>query len=170
MKMLFDFSARLTEALASLAKVLIGLMILVVIADVAFRNLGLRPLSWAVSVSEYILLYAAFLPMPYLVHKKGHVFVEFLRNLLPPSGRRVLEKLVYLACVILCLYLGSYAFNSFSAAIVSGDYETRSFDMPKWAVFLPIMTAFFLSALEWMRYLLGFDTLYNLDPLEVEGL
>lgn len=170
MKLLFDLTARLTEGLAALAKVLIGVMILVVIADVAFRNLGLRPLSWAISVSEYILLYSAFLPMPWLVHKKGHVFVEFLRNAFPPAGRRVLEKLVYLTCVILCLYLGGYALSSFLGAVSSGDYETRSFDMPKWGVFLPMVVAFFLSALEWLRYLMGYDTLYNLDPLEVEGL
>lgn len=170
MKLLFDLSGRLCELLASLAKVLICLMIIIVVADVAVRNLGLRPLAWGVSASEYILLYAAFLPMPWLVRIKGHVFVEFLRNALPPSGRLVLEKLVYLGCVLLCVYLGIIALTSFVEAIGSGDYETRSFDMPKWAVFLPIMIGFWMSALEWMRYLLGQDTLYNIDPLEVEGL
>lgn len=170
MKTLFDMTGRLSEALAAVAKVLLGLMILFVVADVAFRNLGLRPLSWAVSGSEYILLYAAFLPMPWLVHSKGHVFVEFLRNILPPQGRVVLEKIVYLACIVLCLYLGAYALLSLIDAFQSGAYETRSFDMPKWAVFMPITLGFFLSAIEWLRYLLGHDTLYNLDPLEVEGL
>lgn len=156
--------------LAALAKILLGLMILVVVADVAVRNLGFRPLSWAVSLSEYILLYAAFAPMPWLVRSKGHVFVEFLRNALPIPARAALEKLVYLTCVGLCIYLGSIALISLLDAVASGDYETRSFDMPKWGVFLPITIAFFLSALEWLRYLFGFDTLYNLDPLEVEGL
>ncbi|NKN39281.1 TRAP transporter small permease [Agrobacterium sp. a22-2] len=170
MKVFFDLTGKLSEALAALTKVMIGLMVVFVVADVAVRNFGFRPLSWAISGSEYILLYSAFLPMPWLVHIKGHVFVEFLRNLFPPAGRIVLEKLVYLTCIALCLYLGGIALSSFIGAIQSGDYETRTFDMPKWGVFLPIMIGFFLSAIEWLRYLLGFDTLYNLDPLEVEGL
>jgi TRAP-type C4-dicarboxylate transport system permease small subunit len=170
MKSLFDLTGRLSHLLASLAKILIGLMILIVVADVAFRNLGFRPLSWGVSTSEYILLYAAFLPMPWLVRIKGHVFVEFLRSILKPAGRAVLEKIVYVLCVALCLYLGTIALGSFLEMLRSGDYETRSFDMPKWLVFLPMMAAFYLSALEWLRFLLGYDTMYNLDPLEVEGL
>lgn len=170
MNTLFDFAGKLSEALAAVTKVLIGMMVLFVVADVAVRNFGLRPLSWAISVSEYILLYSAFLPMPWLVRTKGHVFVEFLRNILPPTGRLVLEKLVYLTCVALCLYLGGYALTSLIGAAQTGEYETRTFDMPKWGVFLPMTIGFFLSAVEWLRYLLGFDTLYNLDPLEMEGL
>lgn len=170
MKALFDLSGGLSAALAGVVRVLIALMIIIVISDVAMRNLGFRPLSWAISVSEYILLYSAFLPMPWLVRTKGHVFVEFLRNAMPSGARNLLEKLVYLTCIVLCLYLGSIALTSALDALSTGDYETRTFDMPKWAVFLPMIIGFFLSAVEWLRYLMGFDTLYNLNPLEVEGL
>ncbi|MBP1849599.1 TRAP transporter small permease [Rhizobium halophytocola] len=170
MKFLFDLTGRLSQALAALAKLLIGAMILIVIADVVIRNLDLKPISWGVSVSEYILLYVTFLPMPWLVHNKGHVFVEFLRNLLPPGGRAVLEKVVYLVCVALCLVLGFIAVTSLIGTAASGEYETRSFDMPKWAVFLPMAIGFFVSAIEWLRYLMGHASLYDLDPLEMEGL
>jgi len=170
MNLIFDLSGKLAWALASLAKLMIGTMILLVVADVAVRNLGWRPMTWAVSASEYILMYVAFLAMPWLVRIKGHVFVEFLRFLLPSQAKRVLEKIVYLTSVILCLYLGWIALNSFLLAIERGTYEMRTFDMPKWAVFLPIMTGFFLSAVEWLRYLMGSDSLYNRDPLEVEGM
>ncbi|MER8833494.1 TRAP transporter small permease [Mesorhizobium sp. M0909] len=170
MDRLFAAIGKLSLALAAVAKVVLGLMIVAVVADVCVRNLGLRPLAWAVSATEYGLLYAAFLPMPWLVHSKGHVFVEFLRKALPVRARAVLEKLVYLACIAVSLYLGSVALSSLTSAVAGGEYETRSFDMPKWLVFLPIMLAFYLSALEWLRYLLGRDTLYTLDPLEMEGL
>ncbi|MCY1667529.1 TRAP transporter small permease [Rhizobium sp. SL86] len=170
MKALFDLSGGLSAALAAIVRVLVALMIVIVISDVAMRNLGFRPLSWAISVSEYILLYSAFLPMPWLVRTKGHVFVEFLRNAMPVTARRLLERLVYLTCIVLCLYLGGIALTSGIDALRLGEYETRTFDMPKWLVFLPMVLGFFLSALEWLRYLLGIDTLYNLNPLDVEGL
>ena len=157
-------------ALASLVKLILAAIVIEVVADVVLRNLNYRPIGWGVSATEYGLLYAAFLPMPWLVRIKGHVFVEFLRRALPETGRVLLEKLVYAVCVGLSLYLTWYAFSAFLDALRTGAYETKTFDMPKWLIFLPIAIGFFLSALEWVRYLVGSDSLYNVDPLEREGL
>lgn len=161
---LFTFTGRLSWAMAAIARVLIGIMVVLVCADVAVRNFGWRPLAWAANVSEFILLYVTFLSMPWLVRIKGHVFVEFIRGFLPPPARAALAKLAYLTCVLLCLYLFWYAVTSFWTALQRGTYETRTFDMPKWAIFLPIALAFGLSAIEWLRFLLGRDDLYNRDP------
>lgn len=170
MTLVFALSGRLSHALAQCAKLVLGAIILVVISDVVLRNLGLRPLSWSISAAEYGLLYAAFLPMPWLVRIKGHVFVEFFRQPLPPRGKALLERAVYIACIGLCLYLCWHASLLLIDAVRTGAYETRTFDMPKWAVFLPVALSFLLSAIEWTRYLLGKDSLYDLDPLEQEGL
>jgi hypothetical protein len=45
----------------------------------------------------------------------------------------------------------------------------RVFDIPKWVVFAPMVLAFALSAVEWLRYLLGYDDLYDRDLLETGG-
>ena len=169
MKLLFDLSGRVSWILAVFARLLIGALILLVVADVAVRNAGLRPLAWAVNTSEFFLLYITFLSMPWLVRRKGHVFVEFLRIALPERAKAVLARLVYLGCIVLCLYLAWVAFNSLTLAIQRGTYEMRTFDIPKWVVFLPIVTAFGLSAVEWLRYLLGYDDFYDRDLLEVGG-
>ena len=131
--------------------------------------MGLRPLTWATSVAEYLLLYAAFLPMPALVRGKGHVFVEFMRQPMAPAARRVCEVAVYLVCIAICAYLGWVATAHGVEALKTGAYETRTFDMPRWLVFLPMALGFWLSVLEWLRYLLGHDSLYNIDPLSMEG-
>ncbi len=165
----FNAIGRVSWALATISKILIGTLILLVIADVTVRNLGYRPLGWAVNTSEFLLLYITFTSMPWLVRNKGHVFVEFLRMALPPGARAVLERLVYLGCVVLCLYLAWYAGSSFVTAIKRGTYEMRTFDMPKWAIFAPMAVAFTVSALEWLRFLVGHDSLYERDLLEVGG-
>ena len=166
----FKLVGWLSLALASLVKLILAAIVIEVVSDVVLRNLNYRPISWGVSATEYGLLYSAFLPMPWLVHTKGHVFVEFLRRALPQGGRLILEKLVYALCIALCLYLTWYAFGAFLGALKTGAYETKTFDMPKWLIFLPISVGFFLSALEWTRYILGHDSLYDVDPLEREGL
>ncbi|MFN3400421.1 MAG: TRAP transporter small permease subunit [Ferrovibrio sp.] len=129
----------------------------------------LRPLAWAVNTSEFFLLYITFLAMPWLVRQKGHVFVEFLRIWLPRRAKAVLARIVYLGCIVLCLYLGWVAWNSLTLAVQRGTFEMRTFDIPKWVVFAPMVLAFFLSAVEWLRYLLGYDDFYDRDPLEAGG-
>lgn len=169
MNTLFHLSGQLCWLLSVAARALIGVLVLIVVADVAVRNAGLRPLSWAVNTSEMLLLYVTFFSMPWLVRCKGHVFVNFLRIALPDAGKRVLARIVYLGCVGLCLYLGWIALTSMQQAIVRGTYEMRNFDIPKWVIFAPMALAFLLSALEWMRYALGIEDYYDADPLEHGG-
>jgi len=169
MQLLFDWSERLALWLARLTMVILGLLVVVVVADVAVRSAGLRPLAWASSTAEYILLYAAFLPMPHLVRIKGHVFVEFLRGPMPPAMRRGVERLVYLICIGICGYLAWVASSAGVLAWREGSYETRTFDMPKWLVYLPMALGFSLATFEWLRYLLGRDSMYHIDALSREG-
>ena len=169
MKLLFDLSGRLSWLMATMARLLIGALVLLVVSDVAVRNLGLRPLAWAVNTSEFFLLYITFMSMPWLVRKKGHVFVEFLRIALPRQAKIMLARVVYFGCIVLCLYLAWVAGNSLVLSVQRGTYEMRTFDIPKWVVFLPMVLAFTVSAVEWLRYLMGHDDFYERDLLEVGG-
>ena len=169
MNAFFAMLGRLSHALSRLTMLLLGLLVIVVVADVVVRTLGLRPLAWASSTAEYILLYAAFLPMPALVRDKGHVFVEFLRAPMARPMQRACEAAVYVVCVAVCAYLAWVAASSGITAWREGAYETRTFDMPKWLVYLPIAVGFLLSTFEWLRFLLGSDSLYDVDPLRREG-
>jgi TRAP-type C4-dicarboxylate transport system permease small subunit len=169
MTLLFDLSGRLCWLLAMIARLMIGALIVIVVSDVAFRNAGLRPLAWAVNSSELLLLYITFLSMPWLVRRKGHVSVDFLRVALPPAAKQRLSKAVYAACIVLCLYLGWVALSSMLLAIERSTFEMRTFDIPKWVVFLPMVVAFGMSAVEWLRYLAGYDDFYDRDPLEAGG-
>ncbi|WP_323040354.1 TRAP transporter small permease [Gemmobacter sp.] len=169
MNLLFDLTGRASQLLAIAARILIGALVLLVVADVAVRNIGLRPLGWAVNTSEFFLLYVTFLSMPWLIRTKGHVFVEFLRIALPASAKRVMARIVYVGCMVLCLYLGWVALNSMILSVQRGTYEMRTFDIPKWVVFAPMVGAFGLSALEWLRFALGYDDMYDRDLMEVGG-
>lgn len=170
MQAFFDFIGRISWLCASAAKLLIGVVILMVIADVVARNFGWRAMTWAISATEYSLLYITFLSMPWLVRIKGHVFVIFLRALFPPAAKKALEVAVYIVCIGLCLYLGYITATAIAEALARGSFESRTFDMPRWAILLPILIGFVLSALEWLRYLMTSDSIYNANVLETEGL
>jgi TRAP-type C4-dicarboxylate transport system permease small subunit len=169
MKPFFAAVGRVSQVLASLTMVMLGVLVLLVTADVVVRTANLRPLAWASSAAEYILLYTTFLPMAALVRGKGHVFVEFIREPMPPALKRACERGVYIVCIALCAYLAWIASTHFVNAIRTGAYETRSLDMPLWVVYLPMALGLWLSTLEWLRFLLGFDSMYEIDPLKMDG-
>lgn len=169
MKAFFDLVGRVGQAMAWAAMVLLGLLVLLISADVFMRTAGFKPLAWVTDVAEYILLYATFLPMAALVRSKGHVFVEFIRATLPASVKRVLEIGVYLTCLVICAYLAWIASAHFATAWSTRAFDTRAFDMPRWLVYLPMAAGLWLSALEWLRFLLGQDSMYDIDPLQMDG-
>jgi C4-dicarboxylate transporter, DctQ subunit len=168
MNRVFDVSERVALALAVITKLLLATVVLLVTADVVARNVA-RPLAWSVSLTEYLLIYVAFLPMPALVRGKGHVCADFVRASLLPAIQRVVERGVYLLCIAICLYLGWVAFAGFADSVRTGSYDVRTFDMPRWLIFLPMVIGMWLSALEFLRYLLGPDSIYALDPRDMEG-
>lgn len=168
MDAIFRVSGWLAHALAILTKLILGLIVVLVVGDVAMRNLA-RPIAWAASLTEYLLIYVAFLPAPALVRSKGHVCADFLRSALPPAAKRFAERTVYLLCIALCMFLGTLACQSMLESLRTGSYDVRTFDMPKWAIFLPMVIGFWLSAIEFLRFLTGRDSIYAVDMRDVEG-
>ena len=168
MDRLFDASGRIAQALAVVTKLLLALVVLLVAADVASRNLA-KPIAWSVSLTEYLLIYITFLPMPALVRRKGHVCADFIRTAMPLRLQRIVETGVYLLCLGICVYLGWIASGSALATLHSGAYDVRTFDMPRWLIYAPMALGLWLSAFEFLRYLLGRDSIYAFDAREMEG-
>ena len=164
----FALTGRVSNALAVITKLLLGVIVVLVVADVAMRNLA-KPIAWSTSLTEYLMIYVAFLSAPALVRQKGHVCADFLRQAMPTVVQRVLEKFVYVLCIVLCLYLGGVAMQSLIEAVQSRSYDVRTFDLPKWLIYLPITLGLWLSAAEFLRFLTGRDSIYALDVREMEG-
>lgn len=168
MDTLFGISGRIARALAVLTKLLLAAVVLLVAADVVARNLA-KPLTWSVSLTEYLLIYATFLPMPALVRGKGHVCADFMRLAMPRALQRAVEFGVYVVCTGLCVYLGWVAFASLRESLASGAYDVRTFDMPRWLIYLPMVIGLWLSAVEFLRFLLGLDSIYAIQATEMDG-
>jgi len=168
MDRLFEASGRIAVALAVLTKLLLAAVVVLVAADVAARNFA-RPLAWSVSLTEYLLVYITFLPMPALVRGKGHVCADFIRTAMPAALQRVVEVAVYVLCLGICVYLGWIAVGSAVSTLRSGAYDVRTFDMPRWLIYAPMVLGLWLSALEFLRYLLGRDSIYRFEARDMEG-
>jgi TRAP-type C4-dicarboxylate transport system permease small subunit len=160
---LFDALNVVDRALAVISGVVLGLTTIAIALDVIARTLGIAPPPWTVAGSEFVMLYVTVLGAPYMVRIKGHVFVEALIMNLPRGVRRVLEKLIYILCLIVSLFLAWFALGATINAFATHDYDMRGFDMPWGWIYGPMTVGIVLTALEFLRFLLGGDSIYAVE-------
>ena len=151
----------LIQGLAIIAGIMLAVIFVGIVADVGIRTVGFNSLQWYSAIAEYCLLFSTMLGAPWLVRLKAHVVVESLTLAMPPLIRMVMAKTVYLVCIFLSLLFVYYGFVEFLGTLESGEIDIRSIDMPKWILFLPFPIGFTLVAIEFGRYLIGFDSYYS---------
>jgi len=151
----------LINGLAIISGLMLAIILGGIVLDVTIRTLGYNSLQWYSAIAEYCLLFSTMLAAPWLVRLKGHVVVESLFLAMPQKVRLVMAKFAYLVCIGLSLLFAYYGFLEMVETFGSKELDIRSIDMPKWILFIPFPLGFTLVALEFLRYLLGYDTYYS---------
>jgi len=169
MNALFSISERIGTFLAGVCCVILAFIAVSTVVDVTIRELGYQSFTGRTALAEWGLLYTSMLGAPYLVRTGGHVFVDALLQAMPSGVRLILEKLIYLLCICICVYLGVFSFQLGYEGWKSGDFEARSFDMPRWLIYLPLVIGFLLAAVEFLRYLIGHASMYNRKPTDQDA-
>lgn len=150
---------RLLDALAILAALIIPFMFASIVYDVTTRTLRVFQVNWVVAITEYALLYATALAAPWLLREKGHVSMEALRTLLPPSVTRPMEKLVVTLCAVACAIVAAFAVPITIQNIGVGDMRANFLD--RWLLFVPVVIGFALCAVQFVRLLITGESLYK---------
>jgi hypothetical protein len=55
-------------------------------------------------------------------------------------------------------------------AIESGEIDMRSFEIPMWILFAPMPPCFLMCAMEFGRFLIGIDDMYDQTIVERENV
>ncbi len=170
MKSLIKGYDAVVMALAFLAGAMLTGIFIAIVYDVSVRILGFQPPYWTSAVTEFALLFMAMFSAPWLVRLKGHVFVESVVRLLPPLGRWLAAKFVYALCILICLTVAWFSLIMGWDAYLRNDFELRSIDMPKWILFAALVAGLTLTALEFLRFLIGADDMYEGHKPGQEGM
>lgn len=139
-------------------------MMLSIVTDVLLRNLGSQSSAHIFTFNEYFLLLIPLLGAPLLVREKGHIYVEAVLMQFSAPARRLLMKVILIACVVTCLVLTWYAADIAITDYQRNELDIRSLDMPRWMLtsFMPL--SFLLMGLEFLRFLiLGEDPYERAD-------
>ena len=144
--------------------------VFLIVLDVFMRVAGLDPLLFILTTVEYSLLWFTMLAAPYLVRIKGHVFIDAVTQFFSPKIKKVIAKLVYLACITASVIYGYHLYILLSEAIQSGEIDMRSFEIPMWILFVTMPFCFGMCAMEFGRFLLGFDDMYDQSITERDSV
>jgi len=169
LKAVFAASLRATQVCAILCCCLLAVATVAIVFDVTVRNIGGQPPAFTNSFTEYVLLYTAMLGAPYMVRHKGHIVVEALIDNVPAGLHRWMARFVYLVCFATCIWLAWVGGQQTWVSWATNDMEFRSFDAPRWILDISLPLGFGLSAIEFLRYLLGYDSMFRVRAVDKDG-
>lgn len=119
----FDlFLTRAENLFAVVAAIMMFAMIIMVSYSVIGRKFFGTPGAWAVELSEYIMLYLAFLLAPWVLRRNGHVRVDILYSRLSGKARLFFDLaigvLATLACLVLFWFSLEVAIESYERNVI----------------------------------------------------
>lgn len=142
----------LLAALALAGSALLLAMMLLIVADVALRNLplqsGPRGLPWSNEVSELMLYLITMCVAPWLLREGRHIRVDIVLRALPPRMAWALELAgdsIGLAC---CVAIAGYGARAAWASHASGAVVIKTLITPEWWWLAPLPAVFVLLAVE----------------------
>lgn len=140
--------ARVSGLFAALGAALIGLLALTMVTDVIGRQFG-SPVTGIVELAAQTVVISAFLTIPYVMRKGGHIRATVLVNRTPPIVRKTLEVFAYLIGAIIFALLAFSAWGAFIEDFVKASYEGEgALRIPTWPARLTIFLASVLMIFE----------------------
>jgi TRAP-type C4-dicarboxylate transport system permease small subunit len=143
---------RLLAGLAFAGCLLLFAMMMVIVTDVALRNMAVpgmpRGLAWSNEVSELMLYLITVCVAPWLLRQGQHIRVDILLQALPGRLAWMLEwvgDLIGLAC---CLFMAWYGAKAALASHASGAVNIKTLVTPEWWSLAPLPIVFVLLAIE----------------------
>jgi TRAP-type transport system small permease protein len=143
---------RLLAGLALVGCVILFAMMLVIVGDVALRNIAVpglpRGLAWSNEVSELMLYLMTMCVAPWLLRQGQHIRVDILLQALPKRLAWSLEWVgdgIGLAC---CLFIAWYGAKAAWASYSEGALNIKTLVTPEWWSLAPLPVVFVLLAIE----------------------
>ncbi|HWK96754.1 MAG TPA: TRAP transporter small permease [Pseudolabrys sp.] len=139
----------------SLSALLLGVIVVLVTADIATRSFHLANLAWVNEVTEYLLTFATFTGAPWVLHHHGHVNIDIIVTRLSASAQRALTLTCDAGGLIISAVLFYEALRVLLGSYADGSMVFKYLVFPEWYLTTPIVFCFALCTLEFAGRLLA---------------
>ena len=117
---------------ATLAEICLFLLLMLVFHEVIARYVLNKPTLYSVEISEYLLIFVAFMAAGWVLQEDKHVRMPTVVNLMPPKMRYVAELITSVIVILFCSIL---VWQGAKASLMAfkGDYHSSSLlEVPLW--------------------------------------
>lgn len=148
---------RCNRGLFLFAATLMAIIVPVMLYEVGSRYLFNAPTTWGMELA--LLLFGPYFLLggPYLLHLKGHVNLDVLRQRLPPAQGRLLDLFNHIMIMLFCAILLYYAWPLAMQALAFRETSFSAWNPPIWPFKFAIPIAVILmgaqSLAEFLRVL-----------------
>lgn len=141
---------RVLEFFCTLFGLVLGVLISLMCADIALRNLRLGSLPFLLELTEYLLYAGTFLAAPWVLRQGAHVRVDAVLTALPKRSAVRLEQVIDLIGLGIALVMVWYGALAVIDAWRSDLVARKTWNFDEWLLLLPIPTGSLLLALEFV--------------------
>ena len=138
-------NAAIDGAAARLVAAAVGVMFVVVVAQVFYRYVLNAPLVWAEEAARYLLVFTTFAGASVAMRRGAHIAVALVVEAMPPGARRVVETAAQIAS---CSVYGVLIWYGSALAAQNFDQLSPALHLPLGAVYLMIPLAGVVLALQ----------------------
>lgn len=145
---LANFFEQLSRMGAVLAEICLVLLLVLVFHEVIARYVLNKPTLYSVELSEYLLIFVAFMAAGWVLQENKHVTMHSVVNLMPVKAKNLLDILTSVIVLCFCIILVWQGAKS-SIMAFTGNYHSSSLlNVPLWLPYAIIPTGALLLALQ----------------------
>ena len=126
---------KVNDAIAKVEVILIiafmGLLVLIMVAQVALRYLFNSPLFWAEEISLQLLIVITFFGVSYLTYKRNLLQVDLLQHYLSFGMKKIVNLVLVILNFFLLVFLAYLFFNWVTDPMVQADISGTT-GLPRW--------------------------------------
>jgi TRAP-type C4-dicarboxylate transport system permease small subunit len=130
------FLGQLNRAIVVLSSVALVVASCVLTYSVVLRYFSPQPTDWQDEFSVFLLIGVTFLSAAWVHSQRGHIGIEALAAILPPSVNRVRMLVVDMLSALFCAFFAWKSWTLLHEAWVEGYYSATSWAPPLWIPYL----------------------------------
>src|SRR4030042_181154 len=142
---------RLLDFFAVLAGIIAAFITVTVSAGIITRFMFNRPMAWVIEISEYSLLYIAFLSAAWVKKNNHHVSVDLVYNSFSPKNKVIADLFTSILGGLVFLIVTYYGFKVTRNQYITKYFTPTFLEAPKFIVTLIIPVGSFLLLIQIIR-------------------
>jgi TRAP-type C4-dicarboxylate transport system permease small subunit len=130
------FLGYLNRAIVVLSSIALVVASCVLTYSVVLRYFSPEPTDWQDEFSVFLLIGVTFLSAAWVHSQRGHIGIEALAAILPPSVNRMRMFVVDMLSALFCAFFAWKSWTLLHEAWVEGYYSATSWAPPLWIPYL----------------------------------